>query len=148
MKLAKEIILPEKDWEVALSSITFPSTLSTVVRSDVNYELLLGTDFMCGMELDMKGMKDTTGSFITSKSFWLKGSEMKDEFIRGMLNPRDGVDFWNRMLALLNYRLHSRLPRRLHDYIVEDKDYQKKRPRWPVFHWEDVGGTYRLYRQK
>ena len=53
VKLPKEIRLPENDWEVALSSITFPSTLFAVIRNDVNYELLLGTDFICGLELAM-----------------------------------------------------------------------------------------------
>ena len=31
------------------------------------------------------------------------------------------------------------------DHLVEDKDYQKKRPKWPVFYWQNVGcGSYRL----
>lgn len=70
---------------------------------------------------------------------------MKYEFTKGMFNPRDGVDFWNRMIALLNYRMHSRFPRRMYDYTTEDKDYQTKHPRWPVFSWQDFGGRYRLF---
>ena len=70
---------------------------------------------------------------------------MKYEFTRSMLNPRDGVDFWNRMLGLLNDRMHSRLPRRMYGHVTEDKDYQKKHPRWSSFSWQDVDGTYRLF---
>ena len=59
--------------------------------------------------------------------------------------PRHGGDFWNSMISLLNRRMHSRLPLKMKDHIVEDKDYPKKRPKWPVFCWEDVGGgSYRL----
>ena len=45
-KLVKTISLPGKEWEVALSRITFPS--------NVNYEKLSEMDFMRGLVLDMK----------------------------------------------------------------------------------------------
>lgn len=124
-KLVKEIFLPENDWKVALSIISFPSTLSSVIRDDVNYQLLVGVDFMCGMELNMDGVKDADGLYIGNKSYLLKGGRMKYEYgskRRGLSASRDGVDFWNRMIALLNYRLHNRLPYKASDHTVVDKD--------------------------
>ena len=143
VKLAKEIYLPESEWEVALSSISFPSTSDTVIHKNVNYQKLAEVDFLCGMELDMKGVKNYNNLEIGSKSYWLRGSVLKYELSLDM--PRHGGDFWNSMISLLNRRLHSRLPLKMKNYMVEDKDYQKKRPKWPVFYWEDVGGgSYRL----
>ena len=72
VKLPKEIRLPENDWEVALANITFPSTLDTVIRNDVNYQLLLGTDFMCGLELDMKDMERSSRDPVGAKSYFLQ----------------------------------------------------------------------------
>ena len=135
VKLAKEIYLLESEWEVALSSISFPSTSDTVIHKNVNYQKLADVDFLCGMELDMKGVRTYNN--------WKKGSVLKYELSLDM--PRHGGDFWNSMISLLNRRLHSRLPLKMKNYMVEDKDYQKKRPKWPVFYWEDVGGgSYRL----
>ena len=143
MKLAKEIYLPESEWEVALSSILFPSTSDTVIHKNVNYQKLAEVDFLCSMELNMKGVKNYNNLEIGSKSYWLRGSVLKYELSLDM--PRHGGDFWNSMISLLNRRMHSRLPLKMKDYIFEDKDYQKKRPKWPVFCWEDVGGgSYRL----
>ena len=73
VKLPKEIRLPESDWGVALASITFPSTLDTVIRNDVNYQLLLGADFTCGLTLDMKGTKESDSDSLPGKSYWLRG---------------------------------------------------------------------------
>ena len=138
MKLAKEIYLPESEWEVALSSISFPSTSDTVIHKNVNYQKLAEVDFLCSMELNMKGVKNYNNLEIGSKSYWLRGSVRKYELSLDM--PRHGGDFWNSMISLL----HSRLPLKMKSYIVEDKNYQKKRPKWPVA-WEDVGGgSYRL----
>ena len=95
-KLAKQIFLKERDWEVALSSISFPSTLSSVIRDGVNYQLLVGVDFMCGMEFNMDGVKNVDGLLLGNKSYWLKGSHMKYEYgskQRGLAASRDGVDF-------------------------------------------------------
>ena len=143
VKLAKEIYLPESEWEVALSSISFPSTLDTVIHKNVNYQKLAEVDFLCGMELKMNGVKTYNNLEIGSKSYWLRGSVLKYELSQEM--PIHGGDFWNSMISLLNCRLHSRLPLKMKNYMVEDKDYQKKRPKWPVFYWEDVGGgSYRL----
>ena len=146
-KLVKEIFLPENDWKEAMSIISFPSTLSSVIRDDVNYQLLVGLDFMCGMELNMDGVKDADGLYIGNKSYLLKGGRMKYEYgskRRGLSTSRDGVDFWNRMIALPNYRLHNRLPYKASDHTVVDKDLHKKNFKWPEFKWENVGGTYRL----
>ena len=112
VKLPKEIRLPESDWEVALASITFPSTLDTVIRNDVNYQLLLGANFICGFMLDMKDIKESDGDAVGYKSYFLHGSQMKCEFTKGLFTPSNGVDFWNRMIAALNTRMHSRFPRR------------------------------------
>ena len=60
---------------------------------------------------------------------------MKYEFTKGMFTPSNGVDFWNRMLAAFNYNMHSRLPRAMSNYLTQDKDFQTKHPRWPVFSW-------------
>ena len=136
-KLVKTISLPGKEWEVALSHITFPS--------NVNYEKLTDMDFMCGLVLDMKHMEDKNDFPISDKEYFLSGSVMKYEFTKGMPAPRNGVDFWNRMLGLLNYNLHSRIVNGMKNYITQDKDFQTKRPRWPVFHWQDAGGDYRLF---
>ena len=70
---------------------------------------------------------------------------MKYEFTKGMPAPRNGVDFWNRMLGLLHYNLHSRIVNGMKNYITQDKDFQTKCPRWPAFHWQDAGGDYRLF---
>ena len=145
VRLPKEIRLPENDWEVALSSIMFPSTLDTVIHGNVNYKNLLETDFMCGLVLDMKDVKDDDKLVISDKEYFLSGSVMKYEYTKGMTTPRTGIDFWNRMLGLLNYRLHSRIISGMQNYITQDKDFQTKRPRWPVFSWQNVGGVYRLF---
>ena len=59
--------------------------------------------------------------------------------------PKHGGDFWNSMISLLSRGMHSRLPLKMKDHLLEDKDYQKKRPKWPVFYWQNVGcGSYRL----
>ena len=136
-KLLKTISLPGREWEVALSRITFPS--------NVNYEKLSEMDFMCGLVLDMKDMEDKSDFPITNKEYFLSGSVMKYEYTKGMTTPRNVVDFWNRMLGLLNYHLHSRIVNGMKNYITQDKDFQTKRPRWPVFHWQDAGGDYRLF---
>ena len=104
VKLAKEIYLPESEWEVALSSISFPSTSD----SDSQECELAEVDFLCGMELDMKGVKNYNNLEIGSKSYWLRGSVLKYELSLDM--PRHGGDFWNSMISLLNRWLHSRLP--------------------------------------
>ena len=145
MKLPKEIRLPENNWEVALAGITFSSTLDTVIRNDVNYQLLLGSDFKCGFMLDMRDVRDSDGDPVSFKSYFLHRSQMKYEFTKGMFNPRDGVDFWKRMIAALNMRVHTRFPRRMYNYLTEDKDFQTRHPRRPVFEWQYVGGRYRLF---
>ena len=71
VRLPKEIRLPEDDWEVALSSIMFPSTLDTVIHGNVNYKNLLETDFMCGLVLDMKDVKDDDKLVISDKEYFL-----------------------------------------------------------------------------
>ena len=143
VKLTKEIYLTEGEWEVALSSISFPSTSDTVVHKNVNYQTLTEVDFMCGMELEMKGVKDYKNSLIGDQSYWLKGSVLKYELSHDM--PKHGGNLWNSIISLLNRRIHSRLPLKMKDCLVEDKDYQKKRPKWPVFWWHYVGGgSYRL----
>lgn len=124
VRLPKEILLPESDWEVALASITFPSTLDTVIHGNANYKNLLETDFMCGFVLDMEGMEDGAKFPITNKEYFLSGSMMKYEYTKGMTTPRNGIDFWNRMIGLLNYRLHSRIKSGMQSYIKEDKDFQ------------------------
>ena len=59
--------------------------------------------------------------------------------------PKHGGNLWNSTISLLNRRIHSRLPLKMKDYLDEDKGYKKKRPKWPVFWWQDVGGgSYRL----
>ena len=98
-------------WPYFISFISFPSALSSKVHND--FRSLVDLDFMCGMNLSMKDVKDHNGNFISNKEYWIRGSKMKYEMGRkekGLSAPRDGVDFWNRMIALLTYRLHSRLP--------------------------------------
>ena len=143
-KLLKTISLPGREWEVALSSISFPSALSSKVHND--FRSLVDLDFMCGMNLSMKDVKDHNGNFISNKEYWIRGSKMKYEMGRKEKGLRDGVDFWNRMIALLTYRLHSRLPIKASGIITNDKTLlsEKKHYRWPEFSWENVGGTYRL----
>ena len=146
-KLLKTISLPGREWEVALSSISFPSTLSSNVRND--YRRLVDLDFMRGLNLSMNGVKDHHGNFISDKEYWIQGNKMKYEMGRkeeGLSASRDGVDFWNRMIALLTYRLHSKLPIKASGIISNDKTLlsEKKHYKWPEFSWENVGGTYRL----
>ena len=135
--------LPKSEWEVALSSISFPSSLDVMVHKNVDFQKLADVDFLCGMELEMDGVKNHKKLEIGSQSYWLRGSVLKYELLQAL--PIHGGDFWNSMLSLLNRRLHGKLPLKMNDYIVEDRTYQKKRPKWPVFFWEDVGcGSYRL----
>lgn len=146
-KLLKTISLLGREWEVALSSISFPSALSSNVRND--YQSLVDLDFMCGLNLCMKGVKDDDDNFISDKEYWIQGNKMKYEMGRkekGLSASKDGVDFWNRMIALLTYRLHSKLPIKASGIISKDKTLlsEKKHYRWPEFSWENVGGTYRL----
>ena len=146
-KLLKTISLPGREWEVALSSSSFPSSLSSKVHND--FRSLVDLDFMCGMNLSMKDVKDLNGNFISNKEYWIRGSKMKYEMGRkekGLSAPIDGVNFWNRMIALLTYRLHSRLPIKASGIITNDKTLlsEKKHYRWPEFSWENVVGTYRL----
>ena len=110
-KLAKQILLPGKQWEVALTGISFPSTSlsSSTVYDDINYDQLISKDFMCAIELDLDA-KNSSGDKIGSTSCWLRGPMMKNEYQRKSsirLASRDGVDFCNRMFARLNYKLHS-----------------------------------------
>lgn len=147
-KLAKQILLPGKQWEVALSSITFPSVSlsSSTVYDDVNYDQLLSKDFLCGIELDLDAT-DKNGQKIGNTSFWLKGEKMKDEYRRKSsirLASRDGVDFWNRMIASLNYKLHSTLPDQLTGYMRKRIFDRTTHFLWPEFKWQNVGSTYKL----
>ena len=146
-KLLKTISLPGKEWEVALSNISFPSTLASKTGND--FRSLADLDFMCGLNLSMKDVKDHHGNPLYLKEYWICGSKMKYEMDRkekGLSAPKDGVDFWNRMIALLTYRLHSKLPIKASGIITSDKSLltEKKHYRWPEFSWENVGGTYRL----
>ena len=97
----------------------------------------------------MDGVKDHHGDFISRKEYWIQGSKMKYEMGRkekDLSASKDGVDFWNRMIALLTYRLHSKLLIKASGIITNDKTLlsEKKHYRWPEFSWENVGGTYRL----
>ena len=146
-RLLKTISLPGREWEVALSSISFPSALSSNVRND--YRSLVDLDFMCGLNLSMKGVKDDDDNFISDKEYWIQGNKMKYEMGRkekGLSASRDSADYWNRMIALLTYRLHSKLPIKASGIISNDKTLlsEKKHYRWPEFSWKNVGGTYRL----
>ena len=100
---------------------------------------------MCGFMLDIKNIKESDGDAVGQKSNFSHGSQMKYEFTKGLFTPSNGVDFWNRMIAALNTRMHSRFPRKMHSYFTQDKDFQTKRPRWPVFTWQNIGGKYRLF---
>ena len=107
---------------MALSSISFPSALSSNVRND--YRSLVDLDFMCGLNLSVNGVKDHHGNFISDKEYWIQGNKMKYEMGRkekGLSASKDGVDFWNRMIALLTYRLHSKLPIKASGIITNDK---------------------------
>ena len=121
-KLLKTISLPGREWEVALSSISFPSASSSNVHND--YRSLVDLDFMCGLNLIMNGVKDHHGNLISDKEYWIQGNKTKYEMGRkekGLSASRDGVDFWNRMIALLTYRLHSKLPIKASGIISNDK---------------------------
>ena len=101
-KLLKTISLLGREWEGALSSISFPSALSSNVRND--YQSLVDLDFMCGLNLCMKGVKDDDDNFIFDKEYWIQGNKMKYEMGRkekGLSASKDGVDFWNRMIYSL-----------------------------------------------
>lgn len=149
-QLPNQVLLPGKDWEVALASITFPSVSlsASSVYDDVNYDHLISKDFLCGIELNLDA-KDKNDRKLGAVSYWLKGEEMKDEYRQNMslrLASRHGVDFFNRMLGELTYILQSSLPVGLKDYFTK-KDYSdgnKIRFKWPQFRWEDAGGVYRL----
>ena len=69
VSLAKEIYLPESEWEVALSNISFPSTSDTVIHKNVNYQKLTEVDFMSGIELKMKGVKYYKNLLIGNRSY-------------------------------------------------------------------------------
>ena len=104
-KLLKTISLPGREWEVALSSISFPSASSSNVHND--YRSLVDLDFMCGLNLSMNGVKDHHSNLISDKEYWIQGNKTKYEMGRkekGLSASRDGVDFWNRMIALLTDR--------------------------------------------
>ena len=93
-KLLKMISLPGREWEVALWSILFPSALSSNVRND--YRSVVDLDFMCGLNLSMKGVKDDDDNFISDKEYWIQGNKMKYEMGRKekvLSASRDGVDF-------------------------------------------------------
>lgn len=149
-KLAKQILLPGKQWEVALTGISFPSTSlsSSTVYDDINYDQLISKDFMCAIELDLDA-KNSSGDKIGSTSCWLRGPMMKNEYQRKSsirLASRDGVNFCNRMFARLNYKLHSTLPDGLSEYFTENvfKNGRAIHFKWPEFEWENAGGAYRL----
>ena len=72
----------------------------------------------------MDGVKDHHGDFISRKEYWIQGSKMKYEMGRkekDLSASKDGVDFWNRMIALLTYRLHSKLLIKASGIITNDK---------------------------
>ena len=121
-KLRKTISLPGREWEMVLSNISFPSALSPSIRND--YRSLVDLDFMCGLNLSMDGVKDHNGDFISRKEYCIQGNKMKYEMGRtekGLSASKDDVDFWNRMIALLTYRLHSKLPIKASGIITNDK---------------------------
>ena len=79
---------------------------------------------MCGLNLSVNGVKDHHGNFISDKEYWIQGNKMKYEMGRkekGLSASRDGGDVWNRMIALLTYRLHSKLPIKASGIITNDK---------------------------
>lgn len=56
---------------------------------------------------------------------------------------RHGVDFWNRMLALLYYKLNTSSPQ---NYTVK-RDYRdgyRVKVKWPELQWENASSVYRL----
>ena len=65
---------------------------------------------------------------------------------KGLSASRDGVDFWNTMIALLTYRLHSKLPIKASGIISNNKTLlsEKKHYKWLEFPWENLSGTFRL----
>ena len=69
-KLLKTISLPGREWEVALSSISFPSASSSNVRND--YRSLVDLDFMCGLNLSMNGVKDHHGNFMGKRGWYIQ----------------------------------------------------------------------------
>ena len=74
---------------------------------------------MCGIEVDLDATNRNSRK-IGSTSWWLKGETMKDEYQRRSsirLASRDGVDFWNRMIASLNRKIHSTLSDQLTGYM-------------------------------
>lgn len=139
----KEIFLLEDDWEVALASISFPNMAATTETDD--YKSLIGEDFPIGVEMSMDGVKDDDGNFIRNKSLWIKGQELLHEHDQQMGKPKDGVAFWNRLISLLNYRIYTRLSCGLNNYLVVGKDFQAKKPRWPIFTWQNIGDSARLF---
>ena len=79
---------------MALSSILFPSALSSNVRND--YRSVVDLDFMCGLNLSMKGVKDDDDNFISDKEYCIQGNKMKYEMGRKekvLSASRDAVDF-------------------------------------------------------
>ena len=86
----------------------------------------------------MDGVKDHQGNFISRKEYWIQVNKMKYEMGRkekGLSASRDGVDFWNRMIALLTYRLQCKLPIKASGIISNDKTLlsEKKHYKWPEF---------------
>lgn len=125
-RLPKQILLPGSDWEVALASVTLPSVSlsASSVYDDINYDHLVSKDFLCSIELNLDA-ENQNGRKIGAVSYWLRGQRMKEEYQRKMslrLAARHGVDYWNRMLGLLKYELHSSLPVGLKKYTTQ-KDY-------------------------
>ena len=146
-RLPQQILLPRDDWEVALASVSFLSVSlsASSVYDDVNYDHLVSKDLLCGIELNLDA-QNARGDKIGSVSYWLRGSQVKDEYRRKMsirLASRHGVDFWNRMLALLYYKLNTSSPK---NYTVK-RDYRdgyRVKVKWPELQWENAGSVYRL----
>ena len=146
-RLPQQILLPRDDWEVALASVSFLSVSfsASSVYDDVNYDHLVRKDLLCGIELNLDA-QNARGDKIGSVSYWLRGSQVKDEYRRKMsirLASRHGVDFWNRMLALLYYKLNTSSPK---NYTVK-RDYRdgyRVKVKWPELQWENAGSVYRL----
>ena len=93
---------------MALSSISFPSALSSTIRND--YRSLVDLDFMYGLNLSMDGVKDHNGDFISRKEYWIKGDKMKYEMGRkekglsaSLFNLLLPEDDWEVALASISF---------------------------------------------
>ena len=168
VKLAKNIPLPEKDWEVALTSVSFPDLVSEFAESKdaiydlktripliMNYKMICKVLYVDEKEIPVKRggkhVEDKEGE--TLYYHQVGGSvrlDLEDLGVRFLKSIQSGYYFWGRMTDLLTDQMYRTFEdvddirgdqgKRLADW----KSAVTKKGHHPYFEWVSNADTYDL----